>query len=530
MGNGCWRRRKRRADKVDMNDPVNVEMGGYRREKRVTLVVGTALSVGQLSHCLKVVEDCPELVGCLTVRGAGEEKELGMRLLGGLEGLREVVESKKVGQVLVSLPVSMDGELKGVTRELDHLGVSWCYMPTLSDQLNGRSDVGGAEHVHVGGGKVSMNSREPLDVAKLIDRQPRPLDEGPIREIVTGKTVLITGAGGSIGSEIARIVCRFGPSKLVLMDRSENSLFEIDRELRRVFGEIKVKTVLGDITKRERTSDLVEQERPDVIFHAAAHKHVPMMEGHPSEAVENNYFGTKNVADAAHQWGVERVVMISTDKAVNPSSVMGATKRLAELYVQWMNSQSETVFTMVRFGNVLGSACSVLPIWSEQLGRGGPVTVTDDRMTRYFMTIPEAAGLVLQAGAYAEGGEVFLLDMGESIRIMDMAKRFVVAMGFEPGVDVEIDVTGARPGEKLFEELAYDGEMMGQTPHESIRVWGMDKPSEEEMQRIISLFDGLRAGNQNGLWGGVSKEEVLEKIWGSVPEVAEAESLATPGR
>ncbi|QDU34146.1 UDP-N-acetyl-alpha-D-glucosamine C6 dehydratase [Poriferisphaera corsica] len=509
-----------------MEEPVNVKMSGYGGRGRVALVVGTALSVGQLSHCLKVVDDCPVLLGCLTVRGAGEEAELGMRLLGGLERLREVLEKSGVGLVLVSLPMSMGEELRGVTRDLDRIGVNWCYMPTLSDQLNGRSDVRGAEHLHLGGGKVSLNSREPLDVAKLIDRQPRPLDEKPIESIISSKTVLITGAGGSIGSEIARIVCRFRPSKLVLMDRSENSLFEIDRELRRVYGEVEVRTVLGDITKRERTSDLVGAEKPDVIFHAAAHKHVPMMEGHPSEAVENNYFGTKNVADAAAKWGVERMVMISSDKAVNPSSVMGATKRLAELYVQWMNSQSETIFTMVRFGNVLGSACSVLPIWSEQLGRGGPVTVTDDRMTRYFMTIPEAAGLVLQAGAYAEGGEVFLLDMGQPIRIMDMAKRFVIAMGFEPDVDVKIDVTGARPGEKLFEELAYDGEMMGQTPHESIRVWGMESPEDEQVQQMIQLFKGLRSGNERGLWGGVKKDAVLCAIWDSVPEVAETKSLA----
>ena len=502
--------------------------GPMRMNEPKTLVVGTALSVGELSHCLGGLCEGHgvEIVGGLTVKGVGNERELGMKLLGGLEMIGEVVEREGIERVLVSLPVSMKDEMGGVTRELERMGVAWCYMPTLSDQLNGRVSGEGVEHLHLGGGKVSMNSAEPLDVAKLIERQPRPLDEGPIREIVTGKTVLITGAGGSIGSEIARVVGRFGPSKLVLMDRSENSLFEIDRELRRVYGDVVIRTVLGDITKRERTSDLVERERPSVIFHAAAHKHVPMMEGHPSEAVENNYFGTKNVADAAAKWEVERMVMISTDKAVNPSSVMGATKRLAELYVQWMNSQSETVFTMVRFGNVLGSACSVLPIWSEQLGRGGPVTVTDERMTRYFMTIPEAAGLVLQAGAYAEGGEVFLLDMGEPIRIMDMAKRFVVAMGFEPGVDVAIEVTGARPGEKLFEELAYDGEMMGATPHESIRKWGMELPSGEEVQRMVRRFEGLRSGNTKGLWGGVKKGEVLEAIWESVPEVAEAESLA----
>ncbi|MFN3165815.1 MAG: UDP-N-acetylglucosamine 4,6-dehydratase family protein [Phycisphaeraceae bacterium] len=437
-------------------------------------------------------------------------------------------------------------------------------MPTLDDQLAGRTTS------KITGGLPTPPTRSdppgtspfvcgPIDPARLIDRNPRPLDEQAIGRWIGGKRVLITGSGGSIGSELARIVARFSPGRLTLVERSENALFEIDRELARVHPDLKRDAVLHDVTQRERTFDVLERYRPQVVLHAAAHKHVPMMEDHPAAAIENNFYGTRAIADAAVGVGVERFVMISTDKAVNPSSVMGASKRLAELYVQHLNTASDTSCCMVRFGNVLGSACSVVPIWTRQLEHGGPITVTHPDMTRYFMTIPEAAGLVLQAGMFSgtlhsrdkvgwgsrpsrmteryvdgpdahptkcdeRGGEVFLLDMGQPIRILDLARRFVRLQGFEPGVDVEIQITGTRPGEKLFEELAYHGEDMLPTPHPSIRVWKTTPPTHARMQSIIDTFDRLRnkTGDPDRHWRDASANAIITALRLAVPEMVHA--------
>jgi FlaA1/EpsC-like NDP-sugar epimerase len=283
------------------------------------------------------------------------------------------------------------------------------------------------------------------------------------------------------------------------------------------------------VTDAPRTLAVIMAQKPDVIFHAAAHKHVPMMEDHPSAAVENNFYGTRSIADAACKVGVGRFVMISTDKAVNPTSVMGATKRLAELYIQHLNRRCETIFSMVRFGNVLGSACSVLPIWGKQLTQGEPLTVTHPDMLRYFMTIPEAAGLVLQSAAYSGQGEelkvaraeVFLLDMGKPIRIVDMARRFIIAQGLEPDVDVPIVFTGIRPGEKLYEELAYGSEGMLPTPHPSIRIWQTMPVTPARMKAIIAVFDCLRdrRAETDHLWQHATSEQIIEALRDAVPEM-----------
>ena len=328
--------------------------------------------------------------------------------------------------------------------------------------------------------------------ASLIDREPRPLDAESLRRLLGGRRVLITGAGGSIGGELARRVAGFGPAELTLVERSENALFEVDRQVGEAFTGVPRRAELHDVTQTDRTARLLSRLRPEVVLHAAAHKHVPMMEEHPALAVDNNFHGTRSVADAAAAAGCGTFVMISTDKAVNPTSVMGATKRLAERYVQHLDRLCDTTFCMVRFGNVLGSACSLIPIWTRQLAAGGPLTVTHRDMTRYFMTLPEAAGLVLQAGGYARGGEVFLLDMGKPVRIVDMADRFLRAHGLEPGRDVAVRVTGPRPGEKLFEELACAGEDMTPTPHPSINRWRQRPASAAEMRRVVSAFDRLR--------------------------------------
>jgi O-antigen biosynthesis protein WbqV len=373
------------------------------------------------------------------------------------------------------------------------------------------------------------------------------MDRAQVARILTGKRVLITGAGGSIGSELARVAASFDPEQLILMDRSENALFEIDRQMGRKFPRIPRRAMLHDVVDVSGTLARVRDTRPHAVFHAAAHKHVPLMEDHPGHAVSNNLFGTKSIVDAAIDAGAERMVMISTDKAVNPTSVMGATKRLAEVYVRWQGSRSpQTELSMVRFGNVLGSACSVLSIWSMQLAEGGPITVTDPRMTRYFMTIPEAATLVIQAAAlptsHTSAAPVHVLDMGRPIPILDLAIRFINAHSLRARVHAEtaadprfvrdrladlarrepdltweeprdtapphtpaprgsIDLvfTGARPGEKIHEELAYAAEKLAPTAHPGISAWagtGDDAndalPEPSSVPRMIDDLDAAR--------------------------------------
>lgn len=507
--------------------PVVVTPGTVARPR--TLLVGTARSTMQLAHVLAVAEPLPDLVGCVLPDSATDEAEhqpgLPCAVLGRLTDLSKIVDDHRLDQVLVMLPLAMQDAIGKAAATLERAGVTWRFLPTLGDQLAGRttSRITGGLPTKVG---VTAGSFvcSPIDPTRLIDRQPRPLDEGALRGLLTGKTIMITGAGGSIGSELTRIVARFGPGKLVLVERGENALFEIDREIARVYPKLSRATELHDVTQRDRTSDLVARHRPHAIFHAAAHKHVPMMETHPAQAVENNFYGTRAIADAADAAGVERFVMISTDKAVNPSSVMGATKRLAERYVQHLSTKSETVYSMVRFGNVLGSACSVVPIWARQLEHGGPITVTHADMTRYFMTIPEAAGLVLQAGAQSLGGEVFLLDMGEPIRILDLAERFVRLQGFDPGVDVEFKITGRRPGEKLFEELAYHGEDKLPTPHASICVWKTRPPTASEVEQMMATFDRLRnkSGDPRRTWRDASPDAIIHALRAAVPEMVHA--------
>ncbi len=513
---------------------VTVVPGDRRKLRRgpVTLLIGTALSVRQLVPSLMTVEPAPILVGCLLPKPA----ILPLAVLGGFDQLETVAGRPEVQEILVSVPAVMAAQLRDLAERLNRLGKPWRYLPPLADQLAGvraprLTDAAVDDESHNSGPSESCRGAIGVDTTQLINRRPRPLDEAAISSSLAGKVVMITGAGGSIGAELALIAARFKPQRLILIDRSENALFDIDRQIGLRFPQLARRAVLHDVTQRDRTEDLMGELEPAVVFHAAAHKHVPMMEDHPCAAVENNFYGTRSIADAAHAAGCERFVMISTDKAVNPSSVMGATKRLAELYIRDLNRRSSTTFCMVRFGNVLGSACSLIPIWSDQLARGGPLTVTHPEMTRYFMTIPEAAGLVLQAGAYAgqpyltdandpqsgkasAGGEVFLLDMGQPIRIVEMAHRFLRLQGLAPDVDVKIKITGPRRGEKLYEELAYGSEDMLPTPHASIRLWRTDNASAAQMQQIVNQFDRLRdpRGDERKVWRETSASAIVTAL------------------
>ncbi len=490
------------------------------------LLAGTPGTVAELCASLPALAaspggaaDVPHVIGAVLMRPGN----VPCRTLGDFPALLEVVSDVEPDRVLICLPVALRGVVRTLGNALDAAGVAWSYLPPLADQIAGRG--------------MGPGTSDEIDLAALIDRAPRGLDDAAMKRLIEDKTVLITGAGGSIGSELARIVAGRNPQRLVLVERAENALFEIDRQLQQRYPRLSIDAVLHDVTQRERTFDVVDRCRPQVVIHAAAHKHVPMMEDHPAEAVENNFYGTRSIADASDRCGVETFVMISTDKAVNPSSVMGGSKRLAELYIRDLNRQSPTTYCMVRFGNVLGSACSVLPIWADQLRTGGPITVTDEKMTRYFMTIPEAAGLVLEAAALSgradenaddaypfPGGEVFLLDMGEPIRILDMAERFLKIQGLEPGRDVDITITGPRPGEKLFEELAYSGEDMIPTPHPAIRIWWTTSPDASHVKRIIDTFDGLRgqSGDATQPWRGVKPEAVSAALRGLLPEMVAA--------
>lgn len=333
-----------------------------------------------------------------------------------------------------------------------------------------------------------------INPSDLLGREEFQLDTGPIKKTIEGKTVLITGAGGSIGSELCRQIISLNPEKLVLVGRGENSIYQIGRELENNEAKIPVIALIGDIQNKTRIESIFAEFSPEIVYHAAASKHVPLMENNPTEAVLNNIIGTKNLADMAHKYGAFTFVMISTDKAVKPSSVMGSSKRIAELLVQSMNRTSNTRFSIVRFGNVLGSRGSVVPLFQEQINKGGPITLTHKDMTRFFMTIPEASKLVIQAGAFALGGEIFILDMGEPVKIMDLAEKMIIMNGIELG-DIRIVEVGIRPGEKIHEELMSQQEIMSDKILPKTFVSTVKPRNKEEVLSIITSLFGLDGQN-----------------------------------
>ncbi len=347
---------------------------------------------------------------------------------------------------------------------------------------------------------VSLQQVRPMSLDDLLQREPIQTDRQELFPLISGKTLLVTGAGGSIGSELCRQIARYNPQSLVLFERYENALHSLMLELKAAFPAVTILPVIGDVTVPDRVSEVFQQAKPDIVFHAAAHKHVPLMELNPKEAIRNNVLGTCVVADAALKTGVDRFVLISTDKAVNPSSVMGATKRIAEHVMQELNRTGVTKFTVVRFGNVLGSNGSVVPLFSEQIQKGGPVTVTHPEIKRFFMTIPEAVQLVLQASVMGQGGEVFVLDMGEQIKVVDLARNMIVLAGLVPDKDIQIVFTGLRPGEKLYEELFENSVQVESTTHPKIhRAVGIPVPVGELSEWVESLPRTLPKSDEEGL-------------------------------
>jgi FlaA1/EpsC-like NDP-sugar epimerase len=379
----------------------------------------------------------------------------GVRVLGRIDELEEIAARAGAEQVLITIASAPRAAVRRITARCADADLPAKIIPGLFELV---------------GGGVSITRFRDVAIEDLLGREVVEMEMDEIARHLAGRPVLVTGAGGSIGSELARQIAQFSPSCLVLLDKSEGALFTIDEEIRELTSSVPVEAVLADICDERRVDELLARVRPSIIFHAAAHKHVPLMEANPGEAVKNNLFGTKTLAEAADRAGVDAFVAISTDKAVNPSSVMGSTKRAAELFVEMLDRSSSTRFMTVRFGNVLDSNGSVIPTFRRQIERGGPVTVTHPEMTRYFMTIPEACQLVLQAASMGEGGEIFILDMGEPVRIVDLAHDLVRLSGYEPGTDIEIAFTGVRPGEKLHEELAFPGERTEPTEHPKILV------------------------------------------------------------
>lgn len=378
---------------------------------------------------------------------------LGLPVLGTREQIPEVVELYRIDLVVIAMPSVEASVIRETVDICRGTKAELKILPGMYQIIDG---------------KVSVSNLRPVQLEDLLRREPVRVDLMEIAGYLGGKTVLVTGAGGSIGSELCRQVAAVGPRKLVFLGHGENSIHNIWLELKDKFPELNLAIEIADVRDKPRVDLVFQMHRPEVVFHAAAHKHVPLMELHPAEAVKTNIFGTRNLAQAAGRYGTKRFLLISTDKAVNPSSVMGATKRFAELIITRENMVSDTIFAAVRFGNVLGSNGSVVPLFERQIAKGGPVTVTHPEMKRYFMTIPEAVQLVIQAGAMAKGGEVFVLDMGEPVKIVDLARDMIKLSGLEPDKDIQIQFTGIRPGEKLFEELLTAEEGSSATKHRRI--------------------------------------------------------------
>ena len=444
-----------------------------KQQKKRALIVGAGAAGTMLvRQLLKSVDSAIEPVAYVDDDPRKQKLQFyGVTVQGKTANIPNIVEKYKVENIIIAIPSLSHKGVQSIYQQCSKTKVKTQIMPMIEDIVSG---------------KVSVNQFREVQVEDLLGRDPVELDDKSIAKKLTGRTVLVTGAGGSIGSEICRQVCKFKPRKIVLLGHGENSIYQIDMELKnRYKEEFVIVPVIADVQDRDRIFEVFEEHQPSVIYHAAAHKHVPLMEFNPKEAVKNNVIGTKNVAEAADTFGVNTFVLVSSDKAVNPTNVMGSTKRIAEMVIQNLDKQSQTDFVAVRFGNVLGSRGSVIPLFKKQIQAGGPVTVTHPEMTRYFMTIPEASRLVMQAGALARGGEIFVLDMGEPVRIVDLARNLITLSGYTEE-EIEISFSGIRPGEKMFEELLNENEVHPEPVFPKIFI---GKAVEEDFLRVSRLIE-----------------------------------------
>ncbi len=397
----------------------------------------------------------------------------GIKVIGNRNDIKSIVEKENIEVILIAIFKISAKDKKEIIEICSETKAKVKIMPGIYENIQGQ---------------VNINKMRDVDFKDLLGREEITLDKSGVEKYIKDKIVLVTGGGGSIGSELCRQIAKFSPKLLIILDIYENNVYNLQNELTRNFKELNKEIIIASVRDKIRMEKIFKKYKPDVVFHAAAHKHVPLMEGNPEEAIKNNVIGTLNTCEVSSKYGVSRFVLISTDKAVNPTNIMGATKRLCEMIVQGMNNSSKTEFVAVRFGNVLGSNGSVIPLFKEQIKSGGPVTITHKDITRYFMLIPEAAQLVLQAGAYAKGGEIFILDMGSPVKIYDLAKKLIKLSGFEPNKDIDIEEIGLRPGEKLYEELLMKEEGLKATKNKSIFI---GKPSNFNINDIKKNIEDL---------------------------------------
>ena len=460
--------------------------GGQNTQRRRTMIIGGGAAGAMVIREFLYSEHSENKVVCILDDDPAKIGSYlrGVRVVGTTARLREMVQKYHIEEIVLAIPSATRQQRAKI---VDLCQETPCRLRTLPGLYQ------------IANGEVSIQSLREVDIEDLLGRDIVRVNLDEVARYITGKTVLVTGGGGSIGSELCRQAAEQQPKKLIIFDIYENNAYELELELRRRHPELDLLVLIGSVRDAARIDRIFEEYHPDVVCHAAAHKHVPLMETSPFEAIKNNVFGTRNVARAAGEHGASRFILVSTDKAVNPTNVMGASKRMCEMIVQMMNDRyAGTDFVAVRFGNVLGSAGSVIPLFRRQIKQGGPVTVTDKNVVRYFMTIPEAVQLIFQAGAYAQGGEIFVLDMGDPVRIDDLARNMIRLSGLEPDVDIDIVYTGLRPGEKLYEELLLSGEGIQKTPNDLIYIgheMAFDKERFSEQIRTLESWsepDGRR--------------------------------------
>ena len=399
---------------------------------------------------------------------------LGVKVLGTRYDIPKIAKEKNVDLIFFAINKIDAISRRKILEICQETGVKTRVLPTTEEVITKQG---------------AMNSLRDVQIEDLLGREPVHLDNKNINSLIKNKTVLVTGGGGSIGSELCRQIVKYDPKRLVILDIYENNLYDIEMELRAEYPKLNLEAIVASVRDKARLNNVFETYKPEIVFHAAAHKHVPLMEKSPLEAIHNNVFGTYNVVNCADEYGVEKFVLISTDKAVNPTNIMGASKRVCEMIVQAKNKVSKTEYVAVRFGNVLGSNGSVIPLFKKQIERGGPVTVTHKDITRFFMTIPEAVQLILQAVTYAKGGEIFVLDMGEPVKIYDLAVSLIKLLGYEPNVDIPIEITGLRPGEKLYEEILMSEEGLTSTKHDKIFI---TEPMSITMEELEEKLENLK--------------------------------------